>query len=65
MLTHISLSHFHTTHIAGDHDVKADCKCFVKCSKLSAIFRLEVFGKSAFKEKKRSDHRLRENTKIE
>lgn len=54
MHTHIpKLPQFHTTHIASDHDVKADCICFVKCPKLSPVLCLEIFGKSAFKEKER------------
>lgn len=40
---------FHITHIASDHNIKADCKCFVKCPKISPILCLVIFGKPAFK----------------
>lgn len=49
--THAGVHSFYTTHISGDHNIKADCECFVKCPIFSPVLCLEIFGESAFKEK--------------
>lgn len=45
---------FFTTHIASDHHVKADGVRFVKPPKLSPVLCLEIFGKSAFRERQKT-----------
>lgn len=48
-----SSSRFHTTHIASDHNIKADGVSFVQCSEFSPFICLEVFGKSENRERKK------------
>lgn len=54
------------THISSHHNVKADCKRFVKSPIFGPVLCLEIFGKSALKDNKtqawlseRMAHRLR------
>lgn len=42
---------FFITHIASDHHVEADGVRFVKPPELSPVLSLEIFGKSAFRER--------------
>lgn len=50
----LSLSHSFTTHIASDHNVKADCVCFMESPKFSPIRCFEIFGEPAFKGEERN-----------
>lgn len=62
----LQIKHAAKTHISSDHNVEADGKCFVKPPIFGPVLCLEIFGKSALRDKKRQArlskglaHRLR------